>query len=330
VAWIESHQSLGTHPKLFLLCEHLKITDAQAVGHLQYFWWWTIDYAPNGDLSRFNPLQIERAAHWSGEAVVFVQALITVGFLDQHGEALAVHDWLDFCGELVKQRCRRLKEKRRNMRHDGAVARRHSSHITRYVDGRCSLVREPPGMGHGVRRPGGRHHGWRHDNRPPSNALGSSNRGSAFNYPAYQLPHLLEATIRLACRLVHVKVAPNLNHDPNHSRVQPPESLGDVGAVKRTILVGCHSLLLANMSDGLCQFARSMDRIRPDTEFRSVPALVKFVRQWFRWEGVRIENQTTTVPVKYLANLIGHGRSVGVKKLIQKGIIILISQAASI
>ena len=47
MAWIESHQTLGTHRKLLALCQALHIEDTRAVGMLHYLWWWALDNAPD-------------------------------------------------------------------------------------------------------------------------------------------------------------------------------------------------------------------------------------------------------------------------------------------
>jgi len=39
VAWIESHQTLGQHPKTRKLARLLNISAPTAVGHLQFLWW---------------------------------------------------------------------------------------------------------------------------------------------------------------------------------------------------------------------------------------------------------------------------------------------------
>lgn len=116
MAWIESHQSLHRHPKLTVLSQSLGVSPVVCIGHLHVFWWWCIDYAPSGELFRYQNRQIAQAADWTGDADAFVHALVESGFLDSSKHGLSVHDWLDFCGELVKQRCRRMKEKRGEMK----------------------------------------------------------------------------------------------------------------------------------------------------------------------------------------------------------------------
>lgn len=125
MAWIESHQSLHRHWKLARLSQELNITHVQAIGHLHIFWWWVIDYAPDGLLEKFTPLEIAKGADWPGDPDQFVEAMKKARFFDHDAVPLQVHDWFDFCGELVMQRCRRLKEKRRKMRHAAPQKSRH-------------------------------------------------------------------------------------------------------------------------------------------------------------------------------------------------------------
>ena len=104
MAWIESHEELGQHPKLLRLARQLDIPRAQAIGHLQYLWWWAMKYATEGDLSGMESSEIAEACTWDGDSETFVQALTGAGFLDQEGESLSIHDWSDYAGRLIQKR----------------------------------------------------------------------------------------------------------------------------------------------------------------------------------------------------------------------------------
>lgn len=114
MAWIESHQQLARHPKTIRLAGKLKINKAQALGHLHLLWWWTLDYAPSGDLSAFSSYEIGAAAEWTGDADGFLAALLEVGWID---EGMIVHDWRDYAGKLLdrregnRERQRRFRDK---------------------------------------------------------------------------------------------------------------------------------------------------------------------------------------------------------------------------
>lgn len=112
MAWIESHQNLKEHPKTISLCEHLGAERPQVVGHLHLLWWWCIDYAPDGDISKFTETQISRAAEWAGDPHVFADGLIKSGFVERVNEKAFIHDWHQYCGALMERRLKRLEAKR--------------------------------------------------------------------------------------------------------------------------------------------------------------------------------------------------------------------------
>ena len=116
MAWIESHQDLGTHRKLLALCRELNITDVEAVGHLHYLWWWCLDNAPDGNLSDLSHEILAEVAHWTNtgkgrkkDPILFISALINCQFLDKSEEingksTLILHNWHDYAGKLIQQR----------------------------------------------------------------------------------------------------------------------------------------------------------------------------------------------------------------------------------
>jgi len=122
MAWIESHQTLLRHPKVIRLAALLKIHKAQAIGHLHILWWWSLDYAPDGDLSAFTSQEISLAAEWSGNRDGFKKALMECGWIDNDSN---LHDWHDYAGKLVehreKERQRKKTERdRKNVRSTSA------------------------------------------------------------------------------------------------------------------------------------------------------------------------------------------------------------------
>lgn len=114
MAWIESHQTLREHPKTYVLMDAIGIEKATALGHLQMFWWWCIDYALDGRMKP-NAAQLARAADWKGDADTFANAMLVAGWLDHENEDWVVHDWHDYCGELVEKRLERKISKRRKV-----------------------------------------------------------------------------------------------------------------------------------------------------------------------------------------------------------------------
>jgi hypothetical protein len=78
MAWIESHQAIGQHPKTIALAHQLGVSLPTAVGHLHYLWWWALDYAPDGELKRHSPSIIAHACQWRGKPERLLQALVEV------------------------------------------------------------------------------------------------------------------------------------------------------------------------------------------------------------------------------------------------------------
>lgn len=115
MAWIESHQTLANHPKTLKLARLLNVPRVTAIGHLHFLWWWALDYAQDGELSKFEDLDIAVAADWQGEPASFWQALIRAGFVDEDG---TLHDWDDYAGRLIERR-RADAERKREARAKG-------------------------------------------------------------------------------------------------------------------------------------------------------------------------------------------------------------------
>lgn len=118
VAWLESHQSLGDHPKTRKAARLLGIGTPQLVGHLMYLWWWALDYAEDGDIGKFSDDDIAFAARWDGDAVQFARALVEcsfgegAGFIDRRGDQPQIHDWWEYAGKLIEKRRADAERKR--------------------------------------------------------------------------------------------------------------------------------------------------------------------------------------------------------------------------
>src|SRR4029077_8480416 len=115
MAWIESHQAIGSHPKTIVLCELLKVRLPTAVGFLHYLWWWALDYAQDGRIGKFAPKVIAHACHWTGKPDAFINGLTTAGFLEQTPVGLVIHDWQEYAGSLLDRR-RADAERKRSVR----------------------------------------------------------------------------------------------------------------------------------------------------------------------------------------------------------------------
>jgi len=115
VAWIELHQTLPSHRKIKKLKRLLKIKTPQAVGHVVMLWLWSIDNAPDGDLSQVDAEDIAEACEWPKDAEDFVAALKEVALID---DDMRLHDWDEYAGRLIEQRDdKRKKDRDRQARH---------------------------------------------------------------------------------------------------------------------------------------------------------------------------------------------------------------------
>ena len=91
-------------------------SDAQAIGHLVCLWLWTLDNAPDGDLSEMDDATIAYGADFPEErAEEFVKALQKARFLD----GKCIHNWEEYAGRLIAiresngERARKARERKR-------------------------------------------------------------------------------------------------------------------------------------------------------------------------------------------------------------------------
>lgn len=148
MAWIQSHQKLEKSGKLLVLARALAINRYQAIGHLQAFWWWCIDNAKDGDVTRYDSVTLAKASGWhefckddfmSQHGVgrkdeEFMDAMVEAGFLDKTEEKVLVHNWdyytLEYFKtiekternrEQTKERVRAFRGRNANVTQDGAL-----------------------------------------------------------------------------------------------------------------------------------------------------------------------------------------------------------------
>ena len=118
MAWIEAHQGLARHPKTKRLARLLNLSLPTVIGHLFLLWWWALDYAQDGDLSRFDDDDICDAVDYSENASRFVSALTAAGFLDEGSQ---IHDWDEYAGRLLEKRRVEAERKKIARRRVGGI-----------------------------------------------------------------------------------------------------------------------------------------------------------------------------------------------------------------
>lgn len=131
--WIKSHQELAEHPKTKRLARQLGVTVPAAIGHLHLLWWWSLKYAPDGNLSRYTPDDLADACMWvgPGDAATYVQALVDARFLDADDDGLSIHDWNEYAGRLLDTKAANAERAR--------TSRARREDVTRTSSGREGL-----------------------------------------------------------------------------------------------------------------------------------------------------------------------------------------------
>lgn len=113
MAWIELHQELREHKKLFACADELKVGRMQMVGMLVSLWLWALDNAQDGSLEGISNRTIARVCDWSDKkADALIAALCKTGWLDKHDGAYHIHDWFDYAGKLMESRKKDRERKR--------------------------------------------------------------------------------------------------------------------------------------------------------------------------------------------------------------------------
>jgi outer membrane protein OmpA-like peptidoglycan-associated protein len=104
MAWIEVHQSLRDHRKILALADLLDMPEVHVAGHCLYLWLWALDNAADGVLPLSERI-IARAAGWTHDPHIFVDALLSTGMIDKNKKGqLRIHDWDDYAGKLADRR----------------------------------------------------------------------------------------------------------------------------------------------------------------------------------------------------------------------------------
>ena len=112
MAWIESHQEVGRHPKTKKLARLLGVSLPAAVGHLHYFWWWALDFAQDGTLEKYDGYDLADAMQWDGDPDQLLEAMIEAGYIDDTEDGLMIHDWGEYAGKLLERRAKDRARKR--------------------------------------------------------------------------------------------------------------------------------------------------------------------------------------------------------------------------
>lgn len=96
------------HPKVGHLCELLHIGLALAIGYLELLWHFTAEFAPQGNIGKYDDRRIEAALAYGGKPGRLVAALVEAGWVDRDPiHRLLVHDWATHADDAVRKRLNR-------------------------------------------------------------------------------------------------------------------------------------------------------------------------------------------------------------------------------
>lgn len=111
MAWIKSYQELERHPKTLQLMSLMGWDVDVAISKLHRLWWWCLDYAENGELTKYTPEVISKSVGVESKtATHFIDSMCSVGFFDKE-PTLRIHDWWDYAGGFLITRHKRHPEK---------------------------------------------------------------------------------------------------------------------------------------------------------------------------------------------------------------------------
>lgn len=100
------------HPKVLQLAELLGIRRPLAIGHLELLFHFTSQYAPQGNVGKFDDKRIAAGLDWHGPPKKLIDALVATRWLCHHPVArLVVHGWSDHADRSVLQRLSRDSKK---------------------------------------------------------------------------------------------------------------------------------------------------------------------------------------------------------------------------
>ena len=143
VMWIESHQSIRNHPKIKKAARLAGINEFEMIGRVHCLWWWALDYAPDGDVTKYSDADIESAVDWNGNPGAFYNALIECSFnghcglLERIGDSVFIHDWHEYGGRLLQKReanKERMREARASHVQNTTIARTGATEHTEHTE----------------------------------------------------------------------------------------------------------------------------------------------------------------------------------------------------
>lgn len=147
MAWIESHQGIERHPKTMKLSISMGWDIDQTIGKLHRLWWWCVDFAPDGNVSRHSADMVALAVGISSDmGEKFISSLFDAEFLDKtRKNQFLIHDWLEYAGRYLRDtKFRRNPEKIQEIINlYSTVVSRHSADKTPKISRKSAVPNQP-------------------------------------------------------------------------------------------------------------------------------------------------------------------------------------------
>jgi hypothetical protein len=103
--WIPIDQSLIRHPKVKKLSRLLKISKHEAIGYLVFLWSWCLEFAQDGNITKYEIEDISDGCEWEGEPEDLISALIDCKLIIKtEKNELLINDWSEYAGKCFKDK----------------------------------------------------------------------------------------------------------------------------------------------------------------------------------------------------------------------------------
>src|SRR3990167_4766487 len=91
------------HPKMEALADRFSIPLFSAVGLMELLWHWTAQFAPQGDIGRWDNRAIAKGVSWPIEdADRLIESVRYAKWIDAHDSArFVIHDWFEHAEDSV-------------------------------------------------------------------------------------------------------------------------------------------------------------------------------------------------------------------------------------
>ncbi|WP_238649735.1 hypothetical protein [Paenibacillus piscarius] len=117
--WIKSYQATDRDPITRRFCRSTGLSTPAAVGTLHMLWWWVLDWAQDGDISKYQDIDIADAVSFDGEPQVLMRALVDAGYVIETQAGREIANWFKIGGQIIeskKQDAERKREAREKKR----------------------------------------------------------------------------------------------------------------------------------------------------------------------------------------------------------------------